>query len=231
MKKKRFPHNFFDSPDHPAFLIVNGILAFTILASITAAVLETVDSLAAYHLLFSLIEYGAVAVFTLEYIARLRLAKKPLRYIFSFFGCIDFLAIIPTLIGLADFTVLKIVRIIRMLRLLRMTHVATLADNTHKRTRAGLLYLFQLELFLITCLGALLILGTLLYIFENTLAPSIPAGMVWVIQIMAGINHVVPETVGGTYTFFATKIIGVSLFLVLFFLTGTAAWKRTHETR
>ena len=49
----RAPRNFFDTPDHPYFHLVNGILTFTIIASITAAVLKTVDSLTPYRLLFA----------------------------------------------------------------------------------------------------------------------------------------------------------------------------------
>jgi len=126
-------HNFFDSPDHPYFRIINGVLTCTIIISCTAVVLETFDSFASYHTLFTLIEYSAVAIFTLEYIVRLKLSEKPLQYIFSFFGIIDLLAIMPTLFGLADFTFLKIVRVVRIVRLLRITHVAKLADQKHKR--------------------------------------------------------------------------------------------------
>ena len=128
---QRLPQNFFDSPDHPAFRLVNGLLTLTIIASIVAAVLETVTPVTPYHFLFTGTEYVAVTIFILEYIVRIKFAEKPLRYIFSFFGLIDLLAIIPTLLGLADFTFLKLVRIIRMLRLLRMTHVAKFADTKH----------------------------------------------------------------------------------------------------
>lgn len=225
------PHNFFDSPDHPAFKFVNGLLTLTIIASIIAAVLETVESLTPFNLLFAGTEYTAVAIFILEYIARIKLSRKPLRYICSFFGIVDLLAIIPTLLGLADFTFLKLVRIIRMLRLLRMTHIAKFADTKHAKARFRSLYIFHLEMWLLTTLGTLLTFGTLLYIFEDTEAPSIPAGMLLVLTIIGGINHVMPETLAGTITIIAVEVTGAGLLGILLILTGTMIGKSLSETK
>jgi voltage-gated potassium channel len=234
LKKKGTPQssrNFFDSPDHPYFRLVNGILTLTIIVSIAAAVLETVDSLTRFRQLFALTEYTAVAIFILEYIARIKFAKKPLRYICSFFGIIDLLAIIPTLLGLADFTFLKIIRIIRMLHLLRMTHVAKFADNKHKQTKVESLFLFHLEIWLATVTFAILTLGTVLYIFEDTNAPSIPAGMLWVLASIGGVNHLQPETTFGSYTLIATHVLAAGLFGTILLLTGTMIWKSVQVTK
>jgi voltage-gated potassium channel len=208
---------------------VNGVLTLTIIASISAAVLETVDSLAPYYLLFAWTEYTAVTIFIIEYLLRIKLTKKPLGYIFSYFGIIDLLAILPTLLGLADFTFLKIVRIIRMLRLLRMTHVAKFTDTKHGRSDVDSLFLFHLEMLGVACIGTLLTLGTAFYIFEDNQVPNIPLGMWWVMRIVSGTNVLQPETVEGTVTLVATQAIAAGIFGILVLLTVLILRKRLQK--
>ena len=48
-----------------------------------------------YYYYLSIIEIICVSIFTIEYFFRIMLSKDRLKYIFSFYGIIDFLAILP----------------------------------------------------------------------------------------------------------------------------------------
>ena len=229
-KKKRMPRHaskasgdIFDSPTHPAFQFINHILALTTLVSVAVVALETVAALAAYLPVFKALEYAAVTIFTLEYIARIKFSKKPFRYIFSFFGLIDLIAILPSLLGLSNLTFLKAARIIRIIRLLRMIRLAKFAEI--EKTKSGTvssLYTLNLEIYFIALLGATLLLGAGFYIFEDPLAPSIPVGMYWALKvILGGISYSQPTTLGGTITLITARFTSMILLGMMLSLVGT----------
>ena len=220
---KPVPVDVFDSSEHPAFRFINHVLALTTLVSVAMVALETVAVLAPYHHIFLAFEYGAVTIFTLEYIARIRFAKKPLRYIFSFFGLIDLIAIVPSLLGLSNLTFLKTARIIRIIRLLRMIRLAKFAKIKRKKNAAASLYKINLEIYIIALTGTTLLLGTLFYLFEHQAAAAdIPSGMYWALKvILGGISYPQPETIGGTITLIMTRFTSMILLGMLLSLVGT----------
>ena len=74
-----------------------------IFAIITSVLIVMLDSVSEYHnsygKVFSQIEWIFTILFTLEYLLRIYCIRLPSSYIFSFFGIIDFLAILPTYIS------------------------------------------------------------------------------------------------------------------------------------
>lgn len=230
MKKKpnrkthqKITSDIFDSPTHPGFRFVNDVLAVTTLISVAVVALETVGSFSPYHQIFLAIEYGAVTIFTLEYIARIHFSKKPFRYIFSFFGLIDLVAILPSLLGLSNLTFLKATRIVRIIRLLRMIRLAKFAKIKKEKDAAQSLYVINLEIYIIALTGATLLLGSLFYIFEHQEASKdIPAGMYWALKIiLGGISYPQPETLGGTITLIMTRFTSMILLGMMLSLVGT----------
>ncbi len=68
-------------------------------------------------------EWIITVIFTMEYIARIWSHPKPLKYVFSFYGVIDFLAIIPTyldliFVGAMSLAVIRGFRLLRIFRIL-----------------------------------------------------------------------------------------------------------------
>jgi voltage-gated potassium channel len=185
--------------------------------------LETVTSLAHYLPIFIIIEYFAVAVFLTEYIARLYLTKNKLRYIFSFFGMVDLVAIIPSLLGISNLTFLKAARAVRIVRLLRMLRLAKFAKIKKRKNAAQSLYKINLEIYIVTLLGTVLLLGAMFYIFENSgQAKDIPSGMYWALRvILGGISYPQPETLGGTITIILARFASMLLLGMLMSLVGT----------
>ena len=73
------------------------ILLIAILLSIIGVMLESVDEIdKKYHEIIMVSEWGFTILFTIEYLFRIYAINKPFKYIFSFMGIIDLLAIIPT---------------------------------------------------------------------------------------------------------------------------------------
>ena len=95
-----------------------------ILASTITLSLETLPELSpTMRTVFHVCEVLFVGVFTIEYCLRVATAPHRLRYIFSFYGIIDLMAILPSYLsmGLLDLRALRIVRLFRILRILKLT--------------------------------------------------------------------------------------------------------------
>ena len=99
------------------------ILFWMIIVSVIVVVLESVSTLQEAHKqLFISTEWFFTIVFTLEYLLRIYSSPHPWKYISSFYGIVDLLAILPTYMGLIfDHTTFLLT--IRALRLLRMFRI------------------------------------------------------------------------------------------------------------
>lgn len=95
-----------------------------ILLSLVAFSFETLpDNSPELKKLLSSFEYVCVIIFSIEYVLRIFVAKKPFRYIFSFYGLVDLLSILPfyltSTIDLRAFRIFRIFRIFRAFKLIR----------------------------------------------------------------------------------------------------------------
>ena len=102
MNKFRFKiHEIIFEADTPMGKLFDIILLVMILLSVTVVMLESVEG---YRLewfwLFDILEWGFTFLFTVEYLLRIYAVKNPLKYIFSFYGIIDLLSLIPSFLGI-----------------------------------------------------------------------------------------------------------------------------------
>jgi voltage-gated potassium channel len=213
---------FLDSQSK-TFHIVNDVLAIVTIISIVSLVLETVPSLQPYQTTFLIIEWGAVAIFTIEYLGRLSVSQPRYKYPLSFFGIVDLVAILPTFLGLGNFTFLKSARALRIIRLLRMARLAKVSrSGVLNEEQFGVLGL-NVMIYFVTLLFALLVTGTAMYLVEPTQSAfsSIPAGMWWSLKVfMAGIPVVEPVTQLGEIFFVLTRFVGLMLLGLLIGVVG-----------
>ena len=225
VKKRSAPsfREIFDNPEAPYFTVINNFLAIVTIVAVAVVALETVASFAPYQYLFNLIEYFTVAVFGTEYITRIYLTKNKLRYIFSFFGLVDLVAIIPSILGMSNLTFLKAARAVRIIRLLRMLRLAKFAKIKRKKNASQSLYKINLEIYIVTLTGAVLLLGALFYMFEHSgAAKDIPSGMYWALRvILGGISYPQPETLGGIVTIILARFTSMLLLGMLMSLIGS----------
>lgn len=224
MTIKKRAAKIFEDPQDPYFQIINDLLATATILSVLVIVLETVPSLSVYHKLFLSIEWTTVTLFTLEYISRLWSAKQKRAYAFSFFGIIDLVAILPTFIGLGNFTFLKsarIVRIIRFLRIVRLSKLSRIKAADAEET-FGILG-FNIAIYASTLILVMLLLGVLLHVFANTGDQywSIPSGMYWAFSVfLGGLPALIPPGTSGTVIFIIAKFCGMALFGFLIGVIG-----------
>ena len=220
---KQLVENAFSKPETKIFHLVQDFFALLTIISIVSLVLETVPSLSSYNQTFLIIEWVAVSLFAIEYACRLYVSKPTLKYSFSFFGIIDLVAIVPTFLGLGNFTFLKSARALRIIRLLRMLRLA-------KITRSGLvdddnmsILSLNVLIYFVTLLFALLLTGTAMYLVEpgSEAFVSIPAGMWWSLKVfMAGIPVTEPVTQLGEFFFVLTRFVGLLLLGLLVGVVG-----------
>ncbi len=222
-------HRLFYIPGTPGFYVVNDVLAITTIVSVLSLILETVPSLTRFSFLFSGIEFMAVILFSAEYIARIIANKKRVRtYTLSFFGIIDLLAILPSFLGLSNFTFLKTARTLRILRLLRMARLAKLAQNPRRRHKDSNIQKsankLSAEIYFATLLTAVTISGTLVFVVEGgEYFSSIPSGMLWALKVTTGSTPAnMPASFMGEVVTVMTYFFGLLLFGLLVSVMGNA---------
>ena len=177
------------------------VLIASIVISVIIVMLDSVKSLnQKYGEIFFTIEWIFTILFTIEYLLRLYSAGKPLKYAFSFFGVIDFLAIIPTYIGLffpatRYFTVVRILRVLRIFRVLKFVQYLGEAKtllNALKQSRR------KITVFIFTVITLVIILGSMMYIIEGEENgfSSIPRSIYWAIVTLTtvGYGDISPQT-------------------------------------
>jgi voltage-gated potassium channel len=216
-------NNILNDPRNQYFQGVNDILAITTIVSVLAIVLETLPQLKSHHTIFVAIEYAAVVIFGLEYLARIYSAPKRRAYIFSFFGLVDLLAIIPSFLHLANLTFLKSARVLRILRMLRMIRLAKLASlrNQHYSDAEHHISIYHLniQIYLAALAATLLLFGCATYIVEagHEGFQSIPHGILWAADqvVGGGVTPHFPQTVPGQIVTLLARFAGLVLLGVL----------------
>lgn len=192
------------------FLIVLSVITFSI-ETIPTIKPETRSILHA-------IEIFCVVVFTLEYISRIYIAEKKLKFIFSFFGLIDLLAILPFYLSFG--VDLRSLRVLRMFRLLRLLKLVRYNKAMRHFTKAMLLAREQIILFMVVTLVLIYFSAVGIYYFENEAQPdhfsSIFDSLWWSIVTLTtvGYGDVYPITAGGKVFTFFILLIGLGIVAV-----------------
>lgn len=197
------------------------ILLGLILLSIAVVMLESVESIQKeYTLVLDIAEWVITLFFTLEYIARIWVVTKPRKYIFSFYGIIDFLSTIPKYLSLIlggtkylmAVRVFRLLRVFRILKLVRYVGEANLLIRSLKASRARIL-VFLMAIFCIS-----IILGTVMYNIEGPESgfTSIPRSFYWAIVTLTtvGYGDISPQTPLGQFIATIVMILGYGIIAV-----------------
>ncbi len=197
-------------------------LIFLILISIVVVLLESVprNSPVLTEILQDA-EWVITILFTLEYLLRIWVVQKPRRYIFSFYGIIDLLSVLPSFLGLLFtgtqmlivFRSLRLLRVFRILKLTRYVQEASILWRALKASRK------KVTVFLFFIIILITILGTVMYIIENPSNPgfsSIPRSIYWAIVTLTtvGYGDIAPITVVGQFLASVIMIIGYSIIAI-----------------
>lgn len=209
-----------------------GLLA-VILLNLFAICMETVEPWDhQYATLWVIIEWACTILFTIEFLTRSLCVKRPHRYIFSFYGLIDFLSIMPAYVSVGfgvnaqSFAVLRSFRLLRVFRVLKLHWLTTESESLWSavwQARA------KIVVFVSVVLVAVTIAGTVMYEIEGRPAEndavaaatsrqfdSIPSSIYWAIVTMTtvGYGDIVPQTALGKAVSSILILLGYSLIIV-----------------
>ena len=103
-------------------LYIDYLIQFLILLSIISFTVETLPGLDQKTIvLLNTFELISVIVFSLEYLIRIYTSDKKLKFIFSFYGIIDLLAILPFYLSFGfDLRSARILRFLRLFRIIKL---------------------------------------------------------------------------------------------------------------
>lgn len=196
--------------------IVSLSIQFLIVVSLIAFSIETLPDLTAKtRNWLQIIEICCVVIFTIEYLLRIFVANRKLKFIFSFFGIVDLLAILPFYLSfgvdLRSLRTLRFVRLFRVFKLVRYNRAIRHFTNAIKTAKE------EIFLFLFITIILIYLSAVGIYYFENEAQPnhfsSIFSSLWWAIVTLTtvGYGDIYPITVGGRVFTFFILLIGLGI--------------------
>ena len=218
--RKRLHEVIFEA-DTPAGKLFDVLLLVFIVLSVIAVLLDSVGSIhEKYGKILLTAEWIFTILFTMEYILRIISASRPSVYIFSFYGIIDLLAILPTYLSLVlvGSQYLLVIRILRLLRVFRVLKLARYVGASRVLAVALRNSRHKIVVFLEVVLTLVVIMGSLMYLIEGEAHgfSSIPRSIYWAIVTLTtvGYGDIAPETVLGQFLASIIMIIGYAIIAV-----------------
>lgn len=178
--------------------------------------LDTLPNLTlAQRTIFAQLEFATVIIFTAEYLLRIFTASNKPKFIFSFFGMIDLVAILPFYLAAGlDLRALRAMRLLRVIRILKLARYSAAVQRFH---RAFLIAKEEIFLFLFVAAILFYLSAVGIYYFENAAQPkefaSVFHSMWWSVSTLTtvGYGDVYPITTGGKCFTFFVLIIGLGV--------------------
>ena len=163
-------------------------------------------------------EIAVIGIFTLEYLLRLYVSEKKLSFIFSFFGLVDLISILPYYLVLGfDLRSMRALRLVKLARLLEMSRY----QKAMKRFQAAFsMAREEIVLFLFFTLILLYLSAVGIYYFEREAQPeefaSVFHSLWWAVATLTtvGYGDVYPITTGGKVFTFFMMIVGMGIIAV-----------------
>jgi voltage-gated potassium channel len=221
---------------------IETFLLFLIMANVAAVILSTEPELYAdYRTFFDRFELVSVAIFIIEYIARLAFAPRDprfahpirgrMRYALQPIAIVDLLAILPFFIPIVAFD-LRIIRIIRMARIFRILKLSRYTDSIALIWRVLKARKEELGMIFLAGLIVLTISSAIIYFLEHPHQPdiftSIPATMWWGVSILTTVGNIGIQPVTAVGRFF-TSVIAIMAVVLVALPTGVLASGFSNE--
>ncbi|MDA0972542.1 MAG: ion transporter [Bacteroidetes bacterium] len=224
---KEFPawrkkvHEVIFEADTPMGKLFDVVLFILIILSVIVVMLESVEDIKkSFGNWFYTIELVFTCFFTIEYVARIISVKKPRGYIFSFYGVVDLLSILPTYIsiflpGSHSLMTIRTLRLLRIFRVLKLAHFMKEAASLQRAFRASR---HKITIFMFSVVSIVVITGTIMYLIEPPESgfTSIPQSIYWSIVTLTtvGYGDIAPTTVFGQFFASLIMIMGYAIIAV-----------------
>ena len=197
------------------------VLLGLILLSVILVMLDTVEGInQKYHSQLLICEWIITVFFTIEYLLRIISIQKPLKYVFSFYGIIDLLAILPMYMSIffPATNILTIVRVLRFFRLFKILHIPQISHQSYQLKEALEGSKEKILVFIYFVVISAVIIGALMYFVEGKESgfTSIPAGIYWAIVTLTtvGYGDISPATPLGQFLASLVMIMGYGIIAV-----------------
>ncbi|MAQ90092.1 MAG: ion transporter [Rhodopirellula sp.] len=210
-----------DTPKGKAFDI--GLLV-TIVASILIVMLQSVSTInREYGNILNIADWIITIGFSIEYALRIACVRRPWRYIFSFWGIVDLLSVLPSYVALVipGSHYLSVVRVLRLIRIFRIFKLNSYIQESRVLLEALKAARPKIVVFLLVVMSLILVMGTTVYVIENfaddsSEFTSIPKAIYWAIVTITtvGYGDIAPQTVLGQTIAAIAMILGYAIIIV-----------------
>lgn len=210
----------FDS-DTPAGRRFDLWLLWVIVISIACVMAESVQRIdARFGLPLRIVEWTITVLFTVEYALRVWTAPRPWRYVLSFYGVLDLLAIVPTYLSVfvPGSQSLLVVRALRLTRVFRIMDMGTYVHEARLLLLALLASRHRIIVFMLAVLALVTVFGAIIYVIEPREAgfTSIPRSIYWAIVTLTtvGYGDIAPVTWLGQVFASIIMILGYAIIAI-----------------
>ncbi|MGC8865245.1 MAG: ion transporter [Bacteroidales bacterium] len=210
------------------------VLIWLILLSVITAMLMSIPGAGAW---LRFVEWIFTGLFTLEYLLRVWSIPHRRNYIFSFWGIIDLMSVLPSYFSLVypEGHFLLVIRIIRILRIFNILKLTRFMAEARKIYRAVVATRYKIMVFISVVVVAIIILGTLMYLIEGSESgfTSIPQSIYWTVVTLTtvGYGDIVPSTIAGKFLATLMMLLGYALIAVPTGLVSVEVTRAIRKTR
>jgi voltage-gated potassium channel len=197
------------------------VLLGLILLSVLLVMMDTVEGInQKYHTQLLICEWIITVFFTIEFILRVISIQKPIKYVFSFYGIIDLMAILPMYLSIffPATNVLTIVRVLRFFRLFKILHIPQISQQSLQLREAMEASKEKILVFIYFVVISAIIIGSLMYVVEGKESgfTSIPMGIYWAIVTLTtvGYGDISPASPLGQFLASLVMIMGYGIIAV-----------------
>lgn len=222
--ESRWRHRLYEivfEAETPAGRAFDISLISLIVVSVLIVFLESIKSFReSYGNELTIAEWFITVLFSIELLLRLIAVKRPLRYIFSFYGLVDIIAILPTYLSLlvAGTQYLMVVRILRLLRIFRILKLTSYITESRVIMAALSRSRQKITVFLVAIVTIVTLVGSIMYVVEGEENgfTDIPTSIYWAIVTMTtvGYGDLSPKTGLGKFLASIVMILGYGIIAV-----------------